>query len=898
MKGFILNIYDFLSSHKGLAALILGVVVGFCALSASRLTFNEDITDFLPQHEEVKGQDKMAVLFEGGTLEEKLDAMNAFDLAWNMPAADTDMFSVNPDVTRIDSLLSVPGYIDKVLEEDKILLMSPNPVLSNYVRRDPLRLNASSPQVRIEDGYLFTRDGETGIIFFDSPYGGSESARNSALIDSLNVVKASIQELYPSVRIYSTGGPEVAVENSSTIKKDSFLALAIAALLICIVLWFSYKRFQDVLWIFISIAFGAIFALGAIALLKPSISIIILGIGCTVIGIAVNYPLHYVDHLKYEPDKREALAQQVEPLLTGNITTVGAFLGLLLLKAPALRDFGFIGAMMLLGTIVFVLFFLPVFIPEAKGPRNTLKLDIDRHFNPSGKTRRAVFCAFLAVTVFFAFQAGKVGFDTNLHNINYMTVDQEKGFAVLEGLSGIPGQAGYDAEGQDGWKYLADNYPALSDSLITAGLRHGFTAHAFQPFFDSLDRAATAQPKTSLVEALNEDFDTIGLVCSIIVFLFLVFSFRSFSLAVVAFLPLAVSWIWIEGIMWVTGLSFNIVNIILATFIFGMGDDYTIFITEGLVYEHRTGKKILHSFKNAVILSALIMFIGIGVLVFAKHPAMRSLGLVTVIGMITVVVMACYIPPILFRWATTKKGQPRRSPVTVGSILKTIWICLLYGIVIGCLIIWAQLYFLLGKDSEKKRLRLHKVIQAISKAAIYTVPGARYSLLNPHSEDFTKPAVYVCNHQSHLDVLAIMALNPKLAFTTNNWVWNFPLYRYILRKAEFYPASNGHFRNAEHVKNLVERGYSIVIFPEGTRSLDGEILRFHRGAFLTARELGIDVLPLCIKGFTDVLPKHDFFLRKGRLTLEVGERITVPQDAEIRAFTRQMRHFYQDWYKK
>ena len=79
--------------------------------------------------------------------------------------------------------------------------------------------------------------------------------------------------------------------------------------------------------------------------------------------------------------------------------------------------------------------------------------------------------------------------------------------------------------------------------------------------------------------------------------------------------------------------------------------------------------------------------------------------------------------------------------------------------------------------------------------------------------------------------------------------------------------------------------------------MDGEILRFHRGAFLTAQEYGIDVLPLCIKGFTDVLPKHDFFLRKGRLTLEVGKRIQVPKDAEIREFTRSMRHFYLQWYK-
>ena len=885
MKSVILHIFDYFSAHKWLAAALMAAVVALCGLSASSLSFNEDITDFLPGSQKVKGQEKMAVLFEGGTLEEKLDAMSDFDLAWDMPAADMDVFSFSPDPSKVESLLSDPEYMDRILEEDKLLIMSPNPVLSNYVRHDPLRLGAM-PKVRMEDGFLFTSDAETGIIFFDSPYGGSESARNAALIDSLNVVKATVQAEFPNVHIYSTGGPEVAVENSTRIKKDSFLALAIAALLICIVLWLSYKRFQDVLWILISISFGAIFALGAIALLKPSISIIILGIGCTVIGIAVNYPLHYVDHLKYEPDKREALAQQVEPLLVGNITTVGAFLGLLLMKAPALRDFGFIGAMMLLGTIIFVLLFLPVFLPQAKGPRNTIKLDLDRHINPGKKARRIVFAAFLALTVFFAFEGRKVGFDTNLHNINYMSAEQEKGFAVLESLNGMPSH--------DGVAALPEH---LADTLVAAGLRHGFTAHAFQPFFDSLDKEPAAQPQQSLLEALNQDFDTIGLICSLTVFVFLILSFRSFSLAVVAFLPLAVSWVWIQGIMGLTGLNFNIVNIILATFIFGMGDDYTIFITEGLVYERKTGKKILHSFKNAVVLSALIMFIGIGVLAFAKHPAMRSLGLVTVIGMITVVVMACYIPPVLYRWATTKKGQPRKSPVTIGSILKTVWICLLYGVVMAGLTVWAFLYFLIGKNSEKKKLHFHKVIQRIATVAIHTVPGARYKLINRHGEDFSHSAVYVCNHQSHLDVLALMALTPRLSFITNEWVWNFPLYRYILRKAEFFPAANGHRSNEAHVRDLISRGYSIVMFPEGTRSLDGEILRFHRGAFLTAQELGTDILPLCIKGFSDVLPKHDFFLRKGRLTMEVGERVQVPKDADIKEFTRSMRHFYQQWYK-
>ena len=97
------------------------------------------------------------------------------------------------------------------------------------------------------------------------------------------------------------------------------------------------------------------------------------------------------------------------------------------------------------------------------------------------------------------------------------------------------------------------------------------------------------------------------------------------------------------------GLQFNIVNVILATFIFGQGDDYTIFVVEGLLYEHRTGKPMVAQYTQSIILSALIMLVGIGVLIFAAHPALHSLGAVTLIGMTAVVVMALTVPPVLFR---------------------------------------------------------------------------------------------------------------------------------------------------------------------------------------------------------------------------------------------------------
>ncbi len=158
-----------------------------------------------------------------------------------------------------------------------------------------------------------------------------------------------------------------------------------------------------------------------------------------------------------------------------------------------------------------------------------------------------------------------------------------------------------------------------------------------------------------VIKTLSDNFNYIGIACSLIVFLFLWLSFRRFLYAIIAFVPMLLSWIWILGLMGIFGLQFNIVNIILATFIFGQGDDYTIFMVEGLIYERETNKPILPQFRSEILLSAIIILVGIGVLIVAKHPAMFSLGAVTLIGMASVVFMAFYIPPLLF--AMVKKNE-------------------------------------------------------------------------------------------------------------------------------------------------------------------------------------------------------------------------------------------------
>ena len=1048
MKKLVLHIYDWLSARKGLAIFLMAVLLGLCTQSALRMHYEEDISAFLPQSEESKrysdvynrlGQDRMAVFFESDEEDPDrvMDAMTAFGEVW----ADADTAGLVPDLqvsadagaveevfgfirtnwpfflteadyVRMDSLLAVPGYVEeKMAENQRSFYSMGSSFTSQYLRSDPLglfspvlqRLEALNPATksRMEDGFLFTGDGRTGVVLFNSPFGSTESGRNAELKALTDTVKARTAAQFPDLRITSTGGPEVAVENASRIKKDSFLALALAAILICIVLWLSYKRFTDVAWILLSILAGALFALGIIACFKSSVSLIVLGIGSMIIGIAVNYPLHYVDHLKYQPDKRKALADQVNPLLVGNITTVGAFLSLLLLKAEALHDFGFIGAMMLVGTILFVLVFLPVLVPAASRPRNTVRLDFDRHIHLGPKARKWVFVGFLIVTAVLFWLSRSISFDADMHHINYMTPEQERGFAILEEMGAsadgastvyvvasgataeealqcnealapllqsasglgtfLPSQR-EQAKRLARWNAFLEAHPDLSDRIIDAGLKAGFTAHAFQPFFEVLDEDWAVQevdffaPITgtlgtamylpgedqvqlvnylkvkeipgqagndegvgkvvsslraslpegafcftqddvsgTLARMLSDDFDRIGLLCSVIVLFFLCLSL-GLTMGVTAFLPLAVGWIWILGTMRLFGLQFNIVNIILATFIFGQGDDYSIFITEGLMYEYATGKKILRSFKNAVVLSALIMFIGIGALIVAKHPALRSLAAVTIVGMFTVVAMAYYLPPLVFRFLTTKKGQPRKIAWTLGRSLRTGYIFVVFLLAMLVLTVWTFFLFL-GGQTPRKREKYRRGLMKTARLAMKAIPGCPYTLSNPHGEDFSKPAVYICNHQSHLDVLPILALHPKVILLTNEWVWNSPFYGYLIRKAEFYPVMEGLEKNLAHMKDLVARGYSIVIFPEGTRSPDCRIQRFHRGAFVSARELGLPILPLYIHGFGYALPKHDFLLRKAGLYLEVGERFEVPE-GDIAAFTRKVRHDYEREYAR
>lgn len=185
----------------------------------------------------------------------------------------------------------------------------------------------------------------------------------------------------------------------------------------------------------------------------------------------------------------------------------------------------------------------------------------------------------------------------------------------------------------------------------------------------------------------------------------------------------------------------------------------------------------------------------------------------------------------------------------------------------------AIFYRIVWPKDEKKKYDLHVMLQRFFKWSANHIPMATIQLKNEGGEDFSKPAIIICNHQSHLDLLCTLMLSPRIVAMTNQWVWNFPLYAPIIHYLEFYPAADGIDANEEKVKSLLDRGYSVLIFPEGTRSANNQILRFHRGAFYLAMRLGVDILPIYLDGPGRVLPKTDFTLHPGNIIVEVGKRV-------------------------
>lgn len=244
-------------------------------------------------------------------------------------------------------------------------------------------------------------------------------------------------------------------------------------------------------------------------------------------------------------------------------------------------------------------------------------------------------------------------------------------------------------------------------------------------------------------------------------------------------------------------------------------------------------------------------------------------------------------------------GYPRCILRGMATFFRSLY-SLLFAVVNMMLIMTplAHLYLAFGKVTEEKRYNLHRMLNFMAKFLLYRhgIPGAKFSEANPCGEDFSRPAVIICNHQSHLDIVPLLARTPKMVVITAGWVWKNPLYRYVIHNAEFIPATEGMAAMMPKLRSLVARGYSIAIFPEGTRSPDCRIGRFHQGAFHIAEQLGLDIVPVILYGAGKVLPKYGKAMHRWPMRIEIDRRISPEELSGMgdttRARASAMRRYY------
>ncbi len=171
-----------------------------------------------------------------------------------------------------------------------------------------------------------------------------------------------------------------------------------------------------------------------------------------------------------------------------------------------------------------------------------------------------------------------------------------------------------------------------------------------------------------LVSILSENFRTVIPILFAIVFLILLISFGRIELSILAIIPIATSWLWTVGIMGLLGIKFNIFNIIVLSFILGLGIDYSIFMIKGLTGAYKYGRSDIDTYKVSVLLSVITTLLGMGVLIFARHPALKSVASISIIGILSVLLVTFTIPPLIFNWMVSyKKGLKEMAGYLIRS---------------------------------------------------------------------------------------------------------------------------------------------------------------------------------------------------------------------------------------
>ncbi|MDR1593798.1 MAG: MMPL family transporter [Prevotellaceae bacterium] len=792
----------------------------FFAYSGLKINFAEDITQLFPSIEEkgvekfvfanLKVKDKVFILFNAKSEDVDTDELiqACDDFAELLAEKDTAnhlissiFYQVEEEIVQdgiaflyenapvfidkslypqIDSLLDKEQIERQMIENYNIIISNAGMAYKDLIIQDPIGLRklfmsqignfGLGGSYALYNGHIFTSDTTVVVAFLAPNFKTLDSKLSTQFVEMLRQAVEEYATQNPDVEILYHGQPVQSVSNADRIKRDLLLTVSVSLVLILTLLLGCFKNKSTLFYLLAPIVYGVLFAMSVMYFIKGNMSIMALGIGAIIMGVAFSYCLHIIAHYKYVGSPEKVLEDQTTPVILGVLTTIGAFLSLLLTESELLHDFGLFASLGLAGTTIFALLYMPQFFKPEINKKSDKAFAFLEKIN-SYPIEKQIWLIVLIITVsaICFVVSDNVQFDSNLRNIGYnnkqlvrsqdllasktaenqwtyyfATISENQDSALifncelcqkLEELKKQGEIAGYSASSNlfiptgeqklriNHWNsyWTEEKKEKTRENIINAGARHKFSPETFEPFFEMLDteyepaslydagiipdailsnlievtdnnylvftpvrmnkdklldvgakvsadsrNMAVIDPiyyANSMVKAIHTDFNTTLIVSSLFVLLVLLISLKSFVLAILAFLPMGLSWYIVLGVMAIFGLEFNLINIIISSFIFGIGVDYSIFIMDGLLAKyHNKQQSLLVYHKTAIFFSAIILIIVILSLFFAVHPAIYSIGIATFIGMVSTVVIAYSLQPFLFWLLITRRVEKGKTP--------------------------------------------------------------------------------------------------------------------------------------------------------------------------------------------------------------------------------------------
>lgn len=164
--------------------------------------------------------------------------------------------------------------------------------------------------------------------------------------------------------------------------------------------------------------------------------------------------------------------------------------------------------------------------------------------------------------------------------------------------------------------------------------------------------------------------------------------------------------------------------------------------------------------------------------------------------------------------------------------------------------------------------------------SILRVAGIKVQTRGLENFDPDKPCIFMCNHQSNFDILVLFsALPAQFRWIAKAELFKIPLFGHAMRGAGYISIERKDRKKAiQSLKQAAERirsGASVMIFPEGTRSPDGNIGEFKKGGFILAYDAGVPIIPLVLNGTWPIMSKDSFRIKRGDVILSVLPAVKV-----------------------